>query len=89
MKIITTKIAMWIYKSSYCETAEVLVRCLQQTKEEFLDYLWNEDVKEDSIKLAQLLAGQEVVKREPENLYDVISANREHILRDFNKLFWK
>lgn len=83
------KIARWIYANPHTEVTEILVRAIQQTKEEFLDFLWNETIDDYSLKFAHFISGLEVAQIDAEKLWDFINTNREHILSEYNKLFKK
>lgn len=85
----TNKIADWIYSSPQNESTEIIVRALHLNKEDFLDFLWNETLDDYSIKFAHFIIGREVAQIDVEKLYEDINTNRENILKEFNKLFWK
>jgi hypothetical protein len=84
------KIAQFIYANPLSPSSEILVRCLQQSRDEFLDYLFEIEGKQnDSLRFCNFLAGQEVAQINPNKLFQDIKSNRENILAEFNKLFWK
>jgi hypothetical protein len=83
------KIADWIYSKPDTKTAEILTRALQQTKDQFLDFIYDQSTSEDILKFSQMLAGLEVAQPEPEKLWEAINTNRENILREYNKYFGK
>lgn len=83
------KIAGWIFSKPDTQTAEILIRALQQTKDQFLDFIYDQSTSEDILKFSQMLAGLEVARSEPEKLWDAINTNRENIFREYSKLFGK
>ena len=48
-----------------------------------------ENKADESVRFCNFLAGQEVAQKDSENLFNSINGNRENILSEFNKLFWK
>jgi hypothetical protein len=86
----TLKIVEFIYAQPLSPTSEILVRAIQQTKDEFLDYLFNETLNStDYLRYCHHLAGLDFKKNDPEMLFDAIKSNRENILKEFNALFGK
>jgi 5-formyltetrahydrofolate cyclo-ligase len=81
------KIAEYIYSNPDSKTAEILTRALQQDRENFLDFVYNEN--EDILKFTYHLSGLNKPQFTQENLYDIITQNRENILKEFRELFLK
>jgi hypothetical protein len=86
----TKEIVKSIYNNPYSPSSEILVRALQQSKDEFLDYLFDANFNPVSyLEYCHHLAGQELTQNDPEMLFEAIKSNRENILKEFSALFGK